>query len=244
MNLQISCTQDGIKSYPHHSHNHWEIILYLTGEGYLYTRERNIPFKPGTIIFVPPEIIHGSVSENGFKNISIGGNFKNILLFDEPVSIFDNEDKDGTVLAMLMFKNRKNDTAYLNSLATAYIHFLLNRINLQKPVNSVINEIITVISENFDNANINLSEIIGSYNYTKDYIRQQFKKATGMHPTEFLTKCRIERACFLIEIYGNTVSLSQIAEKCGYLDYIYFSKQFKACKNISPKEYIKINRGY
>ncbi len=237
MNLQITCTPDGIKSYPHHHHNYWEILLYIEGNGYMYTHKQNILFKTGTIILVPPKTIHGSVSENGFKNISLGGNFKNSLFFDKPIAITDNEDKDGTTLAMLLFKNKKSNTAYLNSLADAYINFLLNKINLETPINSVINEIIGTISENFYDARINVSEIINSYNYTKDYIRQQFKKATNMHPTAFLTKCRIEQAAFLIDIYGNTIPLSQIAEKCGYLDYVYFSKQFKSLKHMSPQKY-------
>ncbi len=237
MDLQISCTPEGVRSYPRHSHNHWEIMLYTEGNGYMYTQKQNIPFKPGTIIFIPPRTIHGSVSENGFKNISVGGSFNNSIFFDGPITIDDNKDKEGTTLAMLLFKNKKSNTAYINSIANTYIHFLLNRIDLQKPINSVINEIISIISENFDDTHMNITEIIDSYNYTRDYIRQQFKKTTNMHPTEFLTKCRIDQATFLIDVYGNTISLSQIAEKCGYLDYVYFSKQFKALKNISPRKY-------
>ncbi len=237
MELQVYCTQDGINKYPNHSHSYFEILLYFKGEGYLYTPNKNIPFKPGTIIIVPPETIHGSVSDKEFKNISIGGDFKNSLFFNEPVCIKDNEDKDGKTLAMLIYKNRKGTTAYINSLANAYIHFLLNILKLEKPVDLVINEILTTISDNSNNSNISISEIIGSYNYSKDYIRQQFKKTTGMHPTEFLTKCRIEQAAFLIDVYGNTIPLSQIAEKCGYLDYVYFSKQFKSLKHMSPQKY-------
>ncbi len=239
MNLHIYCTQDGISCYPKHSHSYFEIIHYYKGEGYLYTDKGYIPFNPGTIIIVPPKTIHGSVSEMEFKNISIGGNFKNGLFFDEPITIEDNEDKDGETLAMLLLKNKNYNSMYINSLANAYIHFLLNRISLHKPINSVINEIIDIISEKFDDANINLTEIIGSYAYTKDYIRQQFKKATNMHPTEFLTKCRIEQSAFLIDVYRSTIPLSQIAEKCGYNDYVYFSKQFKKYIGLSPSMYLK-----
>ena len=28
MDLQINCTQDGIKTYPMHKHNNYEIMLY------------------------------------------------------------------------------------------------------------------------------------------------------------------------------------------------------------------------
>ena len=44
------------------------------------TTEKNYPFEPGSVIIVPPEIRHDSVSENGFKNISIEGEFDNISM--------------------------------------------------------------------------------------------------------------------------------------------------------------------
>ena len=40
-----------------------------------YDLKEKIPFKPGSIIIVPPRVTHGSVSQNGFVNISIGGDF-------------------------------------------------------------------------------------------------------------------------------------------------------------------------
>ena len=74
--------------------------------------------------------------------------------------------------------------------------------------------------------------------YAEDYIRAQFKKFTGKTPTEFLTKIRIYHACYLIDAYKNTLSLAEIAEKCGYTDYVYFSRRFKHIMGISPREYM------
>lgn len=77
---QINLTRDDITSYPLHSHRNYEVMVYLSGKGYMKTTERNYPFEPGSVIIVPPEIRHGSVSENGFKNISIEGEFDNISM--------------------------------------------------------------------------------------------------------------------------------------------------------------------
>ena len=66
MNLQINCTQDGIKTYPMHKHNNYEIMLYLKGTGYLRTKNARYAFSPGSIIIVPPGMEHGSTSKNGF----------------------------------------------------------------------------------------------------------------------------------------------------------------------------------
>ena len=56
---------------------------------------------------------------------------------------------------------------------------------------------------------------------------------------EFLTEIRIKHACFLIDIYHDELSLAEISERCGYLDYIYFSKKFKSIMDVSPREYKK-----
>lgn len=66
MNMHISRTEPGTKSYPPHVHDWWEIMSYSKGTGYLYTPEKNYSFSPGAVILVPPHIIHGSVSEMVF----------------------------------------------------------------------------------------------------------------------------------------------------------------------------------
>jgi AraC-like DNA-binding protein len=75
--------------------------------------------------------------------------------------------------------------------------------------------------------------------YAEDYIRAKFREITGYTPVEFLTKVRISQACSLIDMYGNSLQLSEIAEKCGYTDYVYFSRRFKALTGISPREYLR-----
>ncbi len=239
MNIQISRTDDNVKSYPHHTHSFFEIMIYTEGEGYLYTPTENIPFEVGTIIVVPPKIVHGSVSEKPFRNISIGGNFENNFLFDACLLLHDNEDYDGTELANLLYKNRTASDFYFKALLNAYINFILMQTTLEKPINSVINEIKKELSNNAFSTNFNIAELLQSYNYSPDYIRQQFKAITGVHPTKFLTKCRVDKAAFLIGVYGESMPLSKIAESCGYTDYVYFSKQFKQYTGNSPKEYLK-----
>ncbi len=47
----------------------------------------------------------------------------------------------------------------------------------------------------------------------------------------------MEHARLLIDIYGGYMQMFEIAEKCGYTDYIYFSKQFKKHMGKSPGKY-------
>lgn len=134
MEMYINCTEDGIKKYPCHSHKNWEIMFYLWGEGYLYTPETDYPFKEGMAIIVPPGVEHCSISENGFKNISIGGDFNHLLFFDRLQVVFDNDEQEGKCLVDLIFKNRYGNKDYVSYLCHSYIFFLLKNIKFENKV--------------------------------------------------------------------------------------------------------------
>lgn len=237
MNLQINRTSDGVVQYPIHTHSHYEIMYYLEGGGHMRTEEGDFPFGAGTVIIMPPCVGHGSASKNGFRNISILGEFEKYLNFDHVVSFADNDMREGRVLAELIYENRYGNKNFLEALCTAYLCFLLQRFEIENTIDRVIKNIISEISEHALDPVINLTEILQKSGYSEDYIRSVFKKLTGKTPHEFLTDIRMNHACFLIDVYKDTLLLSQIAEKCGYLDYVYFSKIFKSVKGVSPKSY-------
>lgn len=237
MNYTINHTQDGVVRYPMHTHKKYEIMLYLDGEGYMRTELGNIPFETGTIVIVPPNIKHGSISENGFRNISIEGDFEAYFRFDTVKSFEDNKTREGKMLAEMIYENRYGNDTYLASLCTAYVCFLMQRFELDSAMQRSVKKITDEISQNAFDTQIDLTLILSKSGYSEDYIRSCFKKITGKTPNEFLTDIRIKNACFLIDIYKNKISLSEISERCGYLDYIYFSKRFKSVMGMSPREY-------
>ena len=113
-NFSVSITKPRTIKYPLHQHPNWEIMYYLKGTGHLLTQTGAIAFSPGTIIIVPPKTIHGSSSEDGFVNISIGGDFEHVFMFDNIVVQQDNNDLNGKRLATLIFDNRVSDAKYLS----------------------------------------------------------------------------------------------------------------------------------
>ena len=237
MNLQINRTNDGVVQYPLHTHSHHEIMYYIEGEGHICTAVGDFPFRLGTVIIVPPGVEHGSVSKNGFRNISILGEFERHLNFDRVVSLVDTDMREGRVLAELIYENRYGNRTFLEALCTAYICFLLQCFKIENNIDRTVKKIVSEISEYALDPAVNLTGILQKSGYSEDYIRSVFKRSTGKTPHEFLTEIRINHACFLIDVYKNDLSLSEIAEKCGYWDYVYFSKKFKLVKSVSPKAY-------
>ena len=65
--------------------------------------------------------------------------------------------------------------------------------------------------------------------------RTLFKETLGISPIEYISQQRMRLACHLIE-HGD-LSLSQIAEACGYSDRLYFQRVFKKYIGITPGGY-------
>lgn len=237
MEYKIDLTKYKDNAIPKHEHGYYEVIIYLSGSGRLYFADKSYPVKKGVIALVPPHTRHGSVSEGGLKSIYVAGNFGNAFNFLEPIVFFDNDREEGCNLATMIYNNRYGNKEYLQSLCTAYARFILQNVKVQDGIGLAVSKITDYIASNFYDSELNLNAILNDSGYSEDYIRAQFKSISGKTPNEYLTDIRIRHACSLIDIYKNAMSLTEIAELCGYTDYIYFSRKFKAVKGQSPQRY-------
>ncbi len=238
MHLQIYRTENGCIRYPLHTHKNYEIMLYLNGVGRLRTSEGDFPFEEGTVLIVPPGVLHGSDSETGFQNISVEGDFFGYFCFDTVKVLADNELRDGQALAKMLYNNRYGSAAFLDSLCRAYLCFLAERIEVEDRMYRSVERIVALIREHALDPQLRVSEVLSASGYAEDYIRAVFKRIIGKTPTQLLTEIRIHHACFLMDVYKREMPLSQIAERCGFLDYVYFSKKFKALMGITARAYL------
>ncbi len=238
-NILAVMTPPNTLKYPLHKHETWEVMYYLSGVGYLATENGNIEFERGSIIIVPPNIMHGSVSQNGFLNISISGDFNNLFFFSSPVKLSDDDEFSGEKLAKMILNNTYSSSAFLSSLTSAFAHFLLQKAACNSEIELAVGKIVSQINENFLNSEFKITPILNQSGYAEDYIRAEFKRLTSLTPTQFLLKMRIDRARKLFEIYGANLSVLQVANACGFDDVVYFSKRFKSLVGVSPKQYIK-----
>ena len=74
-------------------------------------------------------------------------------------------------------------------------------------------------------------------NMSVSSFRQSFRKLTGVPPLEYLVQLRLNKAAG--RLATSTENLEEIADKCGFNDVNYFSKQFKKHFNILPSRYRK-----
>ena len=237
MDIIINKTVEGTRAYPHHRHKRYEIMHYVKGTGEMWTERGTLPFSEGTVIIMPPDLLHGSHSEGDFVNISIEWDFGGLLATDSPTVIPSDGNAEGEQLARMIWENRLGSKAYLHALCIAYAQYLLQKIRVENDRTGCIKRIVEKISDGALSPDIRLSEILRRSGYAEDYVRACFKSEIGKTPTAYLTELRIKHACYLIDVYRDTLPLSQIAERCGYTDYVYFSKKFKEYTGLSPRQY-------
>lgn len=234
MNYIIGLTKESI---PLHRHALYEIVIYTKGSGTIIAEGIRYPVKPGNITIIPPGVVHKSDFEEEFEEIYIYGEFEQMFQLSSPVVIGTDLNSEGVHIARMIFRNRYGNADYLAALCNAFAHFLAQRIEIDDDISIAVHDIMSEITNHFHDSNLNLKALLEKSGYAEDYIRAQFKKVTGKTPVEFLTKIRIRHACYLMDQYKNALSLAEIAEKCGYTDYIYFSRRFKQQMGVSPRAY-------
>ncbi len=223
-----------------HRHKDYELITTTRGSGYISIEGEDVPLRPGSTMILPSGIKHHTWSDSDdFERISILGDFGRFFALSAAAYVGDNDRGEARMLAELISANRYSTGEYAEALTNALVHFLLQNIRLENEMSRAVKQIADTLSRDFGNSELNIGQLLKSSGYAEDYIRAQFKKITGTTPGKFLNEIRIKHACYMMETYGRVLTLNEIAEKCGYADYVYFSKRFKEITGSSPRNYIK-----
>lgn len=233
--LYAKLTNDGQYHYPNHSHNHYEIMYVLDGEGYFSSGDKKWPLSPGTIFIAPPGIGHATESKSGHRIINIGGNFDKLFFLDDISVIYDNEFNEGKMLAEAILRNIYSNEEYAQSLCRSFIRYLLIGVKQQPIICSVIYKITSEIERQFDNPDFKVTDLLVASGYSEDYIRMKFQEITKMTPIKYLTSVRMKNAKTLLALYD--FNINEVASRCGILDNTRFSRLFKSYYGISPKQY-------
>ncbi|MBD2846008.1 AraC family transcriptional regulator [Paenibacillus sp. IB182496] len=81
---------------------------------------------------------------------------------------------------------------------------------------------------------ISIARIARTLGYHRTHLSKMFKQATGLSPMQYLFKIRMERAETLLR---QKLTVAQVAASVGYADALYFSKQFRKWKGLSPSAF-------
>lgn len=98
----------------------------------------------------------------------------------------------------------------------------------------VINEFMTRLRKP-ENFGLSIEDIVKDMNYTHCHIIRLFKKETGMTPSQFSLKCKLNHARILLE--STNMSIVEIASAVGFSSLGHFTEVFKNQYSLPPANY-------
>ena len=84
---------------------------------------------------------------------------------------------------------------------------------------------------------LSVSLLAAKFHFSHNGLIWKFKKELNVTPANYIAMCRIKRAKQLL--FDSDLSISQIAESCGYENAYYFSNAFKKHEGLSPSVFRK-----
>ncbi len=125
----------------------------------------------------------------------------------------------------------------------AYMDALMDRCGASSswkdgPFPAQVEQLRAVIFGNYTRADFSLEESLRAMPFNRDYIRRLFKKEVGATPLEYLTGLRMKKAEELLRgAGGRERPISEVADRCGFRDPLYFSRVFKKYFGCSPSAF-------
>lgn len=99
-------------------------------------------------------------------------------------------------------------------------------------------ELLNYIKQNCSEK-LTLNGIAAMCSYNPSYFSRSFKNLSGMSFSDFLSKCRIDKAAFLLQ--SSSKNIEDIISECGFADRTRFFRLFSARMGVSPLKYRKNN---
>ncbi|WP_414624490.1 helix-turn-helix transcriptional regulator [Calothrix sp. CCY 0018] len=97
-----------------------------------------------------------------------------------------------------------------------------------------LKEIIDYINDNLDQ-NLSLAQMSQILQMSPHYFATLFKRSMGIAPHQYITKCRVEKAKYLLA--ANELSVIQVSYLVGFKSQSHFAKVFRKYVGVTPREF-------
>jgi AraC-like DNA-binding protein/quercetin dioxygenase-like cupin family protein len=235
-----------------HYHDFFEIYFLESGSCHYFIDNDSYNIEAGDIVLIPKGIIHKTMYEEGEAKrrlIYCSYNYippSVIPYFSSILYIYRNPKITERVLKLFnaIEEEYSSGDGFSEDILMHYMHlffFLLARnsdIEMPKKTGSVYTtQTVAYIKEKYAE-NIKLPDIAKRFSVSPEHLSRIFKRDTGLGISEYLSTVRLQQSQLLLRS-SPELSISEIAERCGFYDSNYFSKRFKESYCISPLRFRK-----
>ncbi len=91
-------------------------------------------------------------------------------------------------------------------------------------------------------ASLSVGEVAAALGMSESHLRARYREAVGSSLGRHLRELRMQRATSLL--HTSALSISEVAEACGFDSLYAFSRAFKAVEGVSPRAYRAHWRGF
>ena len=136
----------------------------------------------------------------------------------------------------------KYDDYYFNAMSTYYllikeIYNLLHPKELVNTKHPKLKNAIRFINSNYCDKNFSCDKLPQLCGWKRSYFYEVFEKQFKTTPQKYLHSLRMQLAVDLL--FEGKLSISEIANRCGYESSTYFGRVFKNYYGVSPSQYIQ-----
>ena len=200
------------------------------------TKTHSFPLKDNSVSFVPASVDYSRISTHDHLIVI---HFNALNYFSKEVECIypKNHEKIGELFKKILMLWNEKGVGYRHACSALLyeIFSLIYKEAHKESGNLKIEKSVKFILDNFTDPNITISLAAKRSNVSEVYFRKIFKNEFGISPKKYLINARIRLAVNLIE--SGYYSLSEIAAKCGFTDYKYFSTEFSRIMGIPPSKY-------
>lgn len=184
-------------------------------------RNSELPFKTKYVKFYAEGKL-AELLESAPRYFRVYRSFEALSLLDEIIMLNTSEDCDELLLhgKLLTYVSLVLDEAAQSLKA--------------KPYSSIIMQAQNYIKEHYGKQ-IKLSDIANEVNLSQNYFHTLFTDACGQTPHDYLVEHRVNAAKNLL--VTTQLSLSEIAEHCGFKNQQYLASVFKTKTGVSPTQF-------
>lgn len=252
--LGVHCTicEKGFSLYPH-IHREFEFLVLTKGSGVLYIEDEKFDLKAGEGVFINSEQLHIGIKTNEeraeFFAIVFSPEFFGDFAVDDVVRKYVVPVMEKRIIPKAKIEKRVVEKLceIQNCKGELKIKSLLfdvwnecvegaEKRTDEKRAKSVdaIKCVMEYIGENYDKE-ITLESLAQCVNMSRGYLCGEFKKVMHMTPFEYLTQLRIAKGCEMLKT--TDLPICEIAERCGFNSFSYFTKVFGERMGCPPKKY-------
>ena len=114
-----------------------------------------------------------------------------------------------------------------------------NMTALNKLDKEFLHKFIDYVYVHMNNGTVSVESVAADLCMTPKQLRSKTVAITGENPSVYIQKIRLEKAQRMLQVEPN-MSIGEIALKCGFEDFAYFSRVFKKKYGVMPSQYRRL----